>query len=785
MPRSLVMVLAAFPMLAHSANLDKIDARGVTETGGSSQFAHMIPRTGESGRLDVSLLPSMGSWLMPLLPLTYYVSSTAPQGIGTVQSPLSRISQATAIAADGSVVVCLPGTYTDVISLRAGQPLTIKGQGLATHVSNLRVTVTGSGSPADLRIDDCAVDSLEVYGGDLSLRLKDTQVVSLIGSSRVTLFAHDIESDVANHSTPDYSRVYVGYRIAPEAGMLNNGSNTLAVVDGRVFISGPPHPGRLELATRSEVYSAHNTALNAVDALAACVTGLATRVDAEGQSRAGADTALSNRIESVASAVYSSTGAAAGLQGDMATLSARLSVLYSMVSNSLGSAQGEDDPPEGGDPAEWDWLPADLANTMASFTTDLNELQQALTRKADISYLSDYIRISDGAFLTYVDSDPVRGAVSIGNHQVGAGGVSTFVQGRNLAAYGDGSHVLGRNAGDNGANWSFVWNPQETQYVSSGPGRFSINPVGGVDGVYIGGRSLADILAARSDAPAISNLQSAVTKLVPRQDFVATNNAINATIAGVRQESMALGVRVGAVESSLETLANSLGGGGEEEDIGSALASVGQLVSSVGDMTNSINTALAHKSNIFDIGTGLARHDSEWVCWYSDVLKTNGAPSGFVYTKYDPRTSADSAGAGVYTIPHESGKYKTVGLVYVSGLQHYSLYAPNGKWITPFTGTPTSYAGSVVQLSPALLNAVSNHTAQIFGLGDQLLTKQDRLSPGPNVRIADGVISVVGGNAALAGQHLPLKNVNQIVHALAQVIYALGGDTNDVQNIVR
>lgn len=72
----------------------------------------------------------------------------------------------------------------------------------------------------------------------------------------------------------------------------------------------------------------------------------------------------------------------------------------------------------------------------------------------------------------------------IGDHSVSVDGAE---------AGGRHSIAIGSNARAN-HNGAFVWNEQDAEYTSAGPFTFAINPSGGVDGVFIGSKSLRQVI---------------------------------------------------------------------------------------------------------------------------------------------------------------------------------------------------------------------------------------------------------------------------------------------------
>ena len=95
------------------------------------------------------------------------------------------------------------------------------------------------------------------------------------------------------------------------------------------------------------------------------------------------------------------------------------------------------------------------------------------------------------------------GALGVGSHAEGyntfAEGECSHAEGRGTVASGDYSHAEGRGtitrAGD---SYAFAWSGVESGneiYNSHGPGTFNVNPVGGLDGFYIGEKTLSEAIS--------------------------------------------------------------------------------------------------------------------------------------------------------------------------------------------------------------------------------------------------------------------------------------------------
>ena len=113
-----------------------------------------------------------------------------------------------------------------------------------------------------------------------------------------------------------------------------------------------------------------------------------------------------------------------------------------------------------------------------------------------------------------------RGTNAPGAHSHAEGSATTsagygsHAEGLNTAAAGNYSHAEGFNAQTgNNDNYAYSWNGDETRtepYSSHGKGTFNINPVGGLDGFYIGEQKLSEVMAGKADKTALDELAAKV-----------------------------------------------------------------------------------------------------------------------------------------------------------------------------------------------------------------------------------------------------------------------------------
>lgn len=147
----------------------------------------------------------------------------------------------------------------------------------------------------------------------------------------------------------------------------------------------------------------------------------------------------------------------------------------------------------------------------------------------------------------YEDGVTVSSQLSNGNNAVASGKYS-HAEGKDTQASGECSHSDGVNSVAKD-DFSYVFNGDRTKVVeSSGEGTFTVNPVDGVDGFFVGGKSLGDLLETASGGGDIlasdnvfsgSNRFSALTRLSKTEltdDLVLTNktSTVNLSAGSVK-----------------------------------------------------------------------------------------------------------------------------------------------------------------------------------------------------------------------------------------------------------
>ena len=89
-----------------------------------------------------------------------------------------------------------------------------------------------------------------------------------------------------------------------------------------------------------------------------------------------------------------------------------------------------------------------------------------------------------------------------GNGTSAAGGFS-HAEGYLTTAAGNYSHAEGYNSQTKTDDkYAYSWNGDETRtdpYVSHGQGTFNLNPVGGLDGIYVGEQKLSAVMATKTE----------------------------------------------------------------------------------------------------------------------------------------------------------------------------------------------------------------------------------------------------------------------------------------------
>lgn len=294
--------IAALTPLMPSArgDLDRIAADGVTEKGGSAEYARMLPRTGPDGVLDASLLPPVADWAsQPISNLYYLAGNAVVQGNGSPQYPFKELTYALSHMAPGSALLLAPATYSGVLSLPAGQTVTLVGMGPSTYVSSLVVAATGSSSATRLALVGMNVGVLSLSGGTVEVRLSHSVIGRLEGTaSGVTVTRTDLGS-VVGLSTVTHVDSYIGYDTTPKAQMLTAADATtqLTLSEGRPIVTDGG--ARHTVAYVSDVMNATNGVSGAFQSLRDADTALGGRIDAEAAARNVGDAALSGRLDSV------------------------------------------------------------------------------------------------------------------------------------------------------------------------------------------------------------------------------------------------------------------------------------------------------------------------------------------------------------------------------------------------------------------------------------------------------------------------------------------------------
>ena len=327
-----VAAAAAATSRRAQGDLDRISADGVTERGGSPEYARMLPRTGADGRLDASLLPPAADWAsQPIARLYYAAAGAARQGNGSPQYPFTTLTHAFTNMVANSALFMAPGTYSGAVTLADGTSLTLLGAGGQPYVSSLSVTAVGSSASTTLDLCGVRVGTLSVAGGRVNVRLAGTSIARLVGTSpSVTVTRTDLGSTIGV-STLTHVDAYTGYDTVPASEALvdpaSAGRLTLSGDRATVTAGGQSHT----VAYMSDVAGATNSAYGAVQALWATNSTLSARIDAERTARAAGDTLLSNRINAVEADVGTR------IAGVGTSWNSRLATLAS----SLAGTQGE------------------------------------------------------------------------------------------------------------------------------------------------------------------------------------------------------------------------------------------------------------------------------------------------------------------------------------------------------------------------------------------------------------------------------------------------------------
>ena len=341
--RMAILAAAAATSRHARGDLDRIAADGVTERGGSPEYARMLPRTGADGILDASLLPPVADWASQPIRRLYYASASSPvQGNGSPQYPFATLEHALTNMEANSTLLLAPGTYSGAGKLAAGTSLTLFGAGGQPYVSSLAITAQGSSSATTLDLCGLRVGTLSIAGGRVNVRLSGATVARLEGSSSaVTVTRADLGASVHVSALP-HGDVYTGYDTVPKAqALVDPGSaDMLTVTNGRATVSGAGQPR--VVAYLSDVELSTNGVNTALQGLADADSALSSRIDAEVSARTAADTALSNRLDSAKAtleAQISTVGTSWG--GQLSTLSTALSNLRTEV-QALRTTESDD-----------------------------------------------------------------------------------------------------------------------------------------------------------------------------------------------------------------------------------------------------------------------------------------------------------------------------------------------------------------------------------------------------------------------------------------------------------
>lgn len=279
---------------ASAATLDRVDADGVTEVGGSAAYARMLPRTGSDGLLSATLLPPVADWGSKPVTNVYYVAANAASaGNGSPQYPFKALGTALSSVSSSSAFVLAPATYSASFTLASGRSVAICGFGPSSYISSLTVTAAGTSANTTLCLYGVRVGTLTVNGGRVNVRLMQAYVNSLAGSASAATVTRADMGSVVNASTLAHAYAYAGYDRVPLAGALyGTGLDRLFLSGGRALVSSSG--GTNTVAYVSDVAAATNSAFGAVQALQAEDVRIAGLVGAEADARAAADTSLSN-----------------------------------------------------------------------------------------------------------------------------------------------------------------------------------------------------------------------------------------------------------------------------------------------------------------------------------------------------------------------------------------------------------------------------------------------------------------------------------------------------------
>ena len=332
--RKSVLLLAALVGLSAHGELSRIDADGVTETGGAAKYARMIPRTGTNGVLSATLLPPVADWASRPIARLYYASAGAStQGNGSPQYPFNTLTYALANMVASSALLMAPGDYSGTGTIASGKTVTLFGVGWQPHVTSLTITANGSSSSTSLDLCGIRVDSLVVHGGVINIRLSGATVGSLSGDAYgVTVTRMDMASRIGS-STLTHVDTYAGYRFAPESGAVvsQDGTKLITLSGARgVVVSGTTTN---TIAYVSELVASTNAVYTDISKLAQTNSATIALVNSERTNRINADTGLSNnlmRVISELSGDFNSLGSTWGTQ--LSAINTRITSVNSALS---------------------------------------------------------------------------------------------------------------------------------------------------------------------------------------------------------------------------------------------------------------------------------------------------------------------------------------------------------------------------------------------------------------------------------------------------------------------
>lgn len=294
-------VLAAGMTLGLHAALDFIDADGVTETGGTSQQARMLPRTGADGRISASLLPPVETYGAQRVPgITYIAGGATAGGNGSPLRPFRGLNDALREVGTTGAFVFAPAQYDGtVFDMSGGCVMTLIGCGYGTYFPTMNVTVRGDSAVTELGIGACRIGTLTVSGGRVILRMSGAAYVDYIGGNAdITVVRTDMGSKIGvNDSRGTTTDMYTGYPTAPAAYTVvsRDGNDVMSLAEGKATV-GPE-----TVAYESYVDAATGTVYGTISVLQAEDERLSAALSAEEGARIHGDSVLAERIVAGAS----------------------------------------------------------------------------------------------------------------------------------------------------------------------------------------------------------------------------------------------------------------------------------------------------------------------------------------------------------------------------------------------------------------------------------------------------------------------------------------------------